>query len=78
MRLFQILISQFLTLVPSKCVPKIPYELWSQKKPSLRHFHVWSCKVEVRPYYLQSKKLDPKTSSEYFIGYCVELRGSRF
>ena len=26
--------------VPSKSVPKIPYELWSGKKPSLRHFHV--------------------------------------
>ena len=26
--------------VPSKSVPKTPYELWSQKKPNLRHFHV--------------------------------------
>ena len=30
-----------LNQVPSKYVPKTPYELWSQKKPSLRHFHVW-------------------------------------
>ena len=34
--------------------------------------------MEVRPYNPQSKKLDPKTISEYFIGYCVGLRGSRF
>ena len=30
------------------------------------------------PYILQSKKLDPKTISGYFIGYCVGSRGSRF
>ena len=67
-----------LNQVPSKFVPKTPYKLWSQRKPSLRHFHVWSYKVEVRPYNPQSKKLDPKTISEYFIGYCVGSRGSRF
>ena len=64
--------------MPSKFVPKTPYELWSHKKPSFRHFHVWGCKVEVRPYNLQSKKHDPKTISRYFIGYCVGSRGSRF
>ena len=26
--------------VPSKSVSKTPYELWSQNKSSLRHFHV--------------------------------------
>ena len=30
-----------LNQVPSKFVPKTPYELWSQKKPSVRHFRVW-------------------------------------
>ena len=34
-------IAYILNQVPSKSVPKTPYELWSQKKPSLRHFHVW-------------------------------------
>ena len=34
--------------------------------------------MEVRPYNPQSKKLDPKTISGYFIGYCVESRGSKF
>ena len=29
-------------------------------------------------YNLQSKKFDPKTISEYFIGYYVGSRGSRF
>ena len=49
-----------------------------QKKPSLRHFHVWGYKVEVRLYNPQSKKLDPKTINGYFIGYCVRSRGSKF
>ena len=34
--------------------------------------------MKVRPYNPQSKKLDPKTISGYFIGYCVESRGSKF
>ena len=67
-----------LNKVPSKSAPKTPNELWSQRKPSLRHFHIWDCKVEVRPYNPQSKKFDPKTISRYFIGYCVGSRGSRF
>ena len=39
-----------LNQVPSKSMPKTPYELWSGKKSSLHHFHVWGCKAEVRPY----------------------------
>ena len=34
--------------------------------------------VEVRPYNPKSKKLDIKTISGYFIGYCVGSRGSMF
>jgi hypothetical protein len=30
-----------LNRVPSKLVPKTPYELWTGKRPSLRHLHVW-------------------------------------
>ena len=67
-----------LNQVPSKSVPKTPYKLWSQKKPSLRYFHVWGCKVEVRPYNPQSKKLNRKTISGYFIGYYVGPRGCMF
>jgi len=39
-----------LNQVHSKCVLKTPYEILTGKKPSLKHFHVWGCKVEVRPY----------------------------
>ena len=38
-----------LNQVPSKSMPKTSYKLWSGKKPSLHHFHVWECKAEVRP-----------------------------
>ncbi|RVW58064.1 hypothetical protein CK203_116563 [Vitis vinifera] len=36
------------------------------------------CKAEVRPYNPQSKKLDPKTISGFFVGYCIGSRGSKF
>ncbi|CAA7053517.1 unnamed protein product [Microthlaspi erraticum] len=37
-----------LNRVPSKAVPKTPYELWTGRKPSLRHLRVWGCPAEVR------------------------------
>ena len=39
-----------LNRVPSKFVPKTPFELWTNRKPSLNHFQVWGCPVEVRLY----------------------------
>ena len=39
-----------LNWVPSKAVPKAPFELWIGKKPSLRHLHVWGCPAEARIY----------------------------
>ena len=66
-----------LNQVPTKSVPKTPNEP-SGKKSSFHHFHVWVCKAEVIPYNPQSKKLDPKTISGFFVGYCIGSRGSRF
>ena len=37
-----------LNCVPTKAVPKTPYELWTGKKPSLGHLHVWGCPAEAR------------------------------
>ena len=67
-----------LNQVPSKSVPKTPFELYTGRKPSLRHFHVWGCKAEVRPYNPQLKKLDSRSISGFFIGYSAGSRGSRF
>lgn len=67
-----------LNRVPSKSVPKTPYELWTGKKPSLRHLHVWGCPAEGRIYNPHEKKLDARTISGYFIGYPERYKGYRF
>jgi len=38
-----------LNRVPSKAVNKTPYELWTNKRPSLKHLHIWGCPAEARP-----------------------------
>ena len=70
--------SYILNRVPSKAVPKTPYELWTSRKPSLRHLHVWGCQAEVRIYNPHEKKLDSRTISGYFIGYPERSKGYRF
>ena len=67
-----------LNQVPSKSVSKTPYELMTGKRPSLKHFHVWGCKAEVKHFNPQQKKLDMKTISGFFISYSVGSRGCRF
>ncbi|RVW25234.1 Retrovirus-related Pol polyprotein from transposon TNT 1-94 [Vitis vinifera] len=64
--------------VPSKAVAKTPYELWTSKKPSIRHLHVWGCPAEARPYKPNEKKLDSRTVSCYFVGYSERSRGFKF
>ncbi|KAL2327971.1 hypothetical protein Fmac_021398 [Flemingia macrophylla] len=67
-----------LNRVPSKAVPKTPYELWTERKPSLRHLHVWGCPAEVRIYNPHEKKLNARTISGFFIGYLERSKGYRF
>ncbi|KAL5858701.1 hypothetical protein ACOSQ3_006159 [Xanthoceras sorbifolium] len=67
-----------LNRVPTKAVPKTPFELWKGWKPSLRHMRIWGCPSEVRIYNPQEKKLDPRTISGYFIGYAERSKGYRF
>ena len=64
--------------VPSKVVAKTPYELWTSKKPSIWHLHVWGCLAEATPYKLNEKKLNSRTMSCYFVGYPERLRGFKF
>ncbi|RVW67331.1 Retrovirus-related Pol polyprotein from transposon TNT 1-94 [Vitis vinifera] len=64
--------------VPTKVVPKTPFELWKGWKSSLRHICIWGCPSEVRVYNPQEKKLDPRTFSAYFIGYAEGSKGYRF
>ena len=32
--------------VPSKAVPKTPFEIWTGRKASLAYFHTWGCQAE--------------------------------
>ena len=45
---------------------------------SLKHFHIWGCPAEARPYKPNERKLEPKTVSSYFIGYSERSRGYKF
>ncbi|RVW26222.1 Retrovirus-related Pol polyprotein from transposon TNT 1-94 [Vitis vinifera] len=67
-----------LNRVPTKAVPKTPFELWKGWKPSLRHICVWGCPSEVRVYNPQERKLDLRTISAHFIGYAKRSKGYRF
>ena len=67
-----------LNRVPTKATAKTPYELWTGKKPSLKHLHIWGCLAEARPYRPHEKKLDSRTVSFYFIGYSERSRGYKF
>ena len=67
-----------LNRVPSKAVPKTPFELWTNRIPSIRHLHVWGCQAEIRIYNPQERKLDARTISGYFIGYLEKLKGFMF
>ncbi|RVW70676.1 Retrovirus-related Pol polyprotein from transposon TNT 1-94 [Vitis vinifera] len=61
-----------------QAVAKTPYELWTSKKPSIWHLHVWGCPAEARPYKPNEKKLDSRTVSCYFVGYSERSRGFKF
>ena len=67
-----------LNMVLSETVPKTPFELWTGRKPSLRHLHVWGCPTEVRIYNPQEKKLDSRTTSGFFISYPKKYKGIDF
>ena len=67
-----------LNRVPSKSVPKTPYELWTGRVPSLNHLRVGGSSAEAKVFNPNIGKLDPKTVSCYFIGYPEKSKGYRF
>ena len=64
--------------MPSKLVPKTPYELWIGRVPSLNHLHVWGSPAEAKAFNPNIGKLDPKTVSCNFIGHPEKSKGFRF
>ena len=67
-----------LNRVPSKSVPKTPYELWTGRVPSLKHLCVWQSPAEAKVFNPNIRKLDLKTVSCHFIGYPEKSKGFRF
>jgi hypothetical protein len=67
-----------LNRVLSKSVPKTPYEIWTDRKPTLNYLHVWGCPVEAKLFNPSIRKLDPKTVSCHFIGYTDKSKGFHF
>ncbi|TYK28144.1 Retrovirus-related Pol polyprotein from transposon TNT 1-94 [Cucumis melo var. makuwa] len=67
-----------LNRVPSKAVAKTPYKLWTGKKPSIMHLHIWGCPVEDRTYRPNERKLDPRTISCYFVRHSKHSRSLKF
>jgi hypothetical protein len=59
-------------------VPKTPYEMWTDRKPTLNYLHVWGCPAEAKLFNPSIGKLDPKTVSCHFIGYPDKSKGFRF
>ncbi|KAH9725006.1 Integrase catalytic domain-containing protein [Citrus sinensis] len=65
-----------LNLVPSKSVPKTPIELWSGRKPSLRHVCIWGSPAHVlKP---KANKMDSCSEVCMFVGYPKGTRGGLF
>jgi hypothetical protein len=67
-----------LNRVPSKSMPKIPYELWTERVPSLNHLCVWGNPAEAKVFNPNIGKLDPKIVSCHFVGYPEKSKGFRF
>ncbi|XP_075101857.1 uncharacterized protein LOC142177284 [Nicotiana tabacum] len=67
-----------LNRVSSKAVLKTPFDLWTGRKPSLRHLNVWGCPTEIRIYNPHEKKLNSRTISSFFIGYPEISKRYRF
>ena len=65
-----------LNRVPSKAVLRTPFELWTGRKPSLRHcmFGVARQKLE----FITHKKMDSRTISGFFIVIQKNQKGIDF
>ena len=67
-----------LNRVPGKAIAEIPYELWTGKKPSIRHLYIWSYLAGATPYRSNEKKLHSRTISCYFVTYFEQSIGFKF
>ena len=56
-----------LNLVPFKSVPTTLIELWTERKPSLKHIRLWGCPAHVLKG--KSNKLEPRTEVCFLVVY---------
>ena len=61
-----------------KAVNKTAYELWTSKRPDIKHLHIWGCPTEAWPYRPHERKLDSRTIDCYFVGYVERSRCYKF
>ena len=65
-----------LNRVPSKAMPKTPYEMWCGKTSSYKYLRVWGCAAYVKQ--PVGDKLDMRSSLCKFVGYPKESIGYYF
>jgi len=59
----------------SALVGKTPMEVWSGRKPSIRHLHVFGCEAYAHVAREKRSKLENKAVKCIFIGYGVSVKG---
>ena len=65
-----------LNRVSSKSIEVIPYEIWTNKKPSHSHMKVWGSLDYVKR--TMSNKMEAKSDRCLFVGYPKETNGYQF
>lgn len=64
--------------MPSKSVPKTPYEIWTGRKPELSHLGPWGCSGHIRVPSQMIGKLDPRALECIFVCYSAHSKGYVF
>ncbi|UYV63661.1 hypothetical protein LAZ67_2005217, partial [Cordylochernes scorpioides] len=63
--------------IPSKATDKTPFELWTNRKPSLKHIKRFGCKAFAYIPKIKRNKLDSKVIEGIFLGYDDRSKGYR-
>ncbi|UYV63931.1 hypothetical protein LAZ67_2006049 [Cordylochernes scorpioides] len=63
--------------IPSKATDKTPFELWTNRKPSLKHLKRFGCKAFAYIPKIKRNKLDSKVIEGIFLGYDDRSKGYR-
>ncbi|KAJ9557107.1 LOW QUALITY PROTEIN: hypothetical protein OSB04_011721 [Centaurea solstitialis] len=68
--------ARILNLIPTKKVPKTPYEMWFGETPSLKYLRIWGCEAHVKRD--TQDKLESRSEKVIFIGYPATSYGYIF